>query len=210
MPDDSRSRNESPAARGSPGEALSPATSGSPAREVAPARARRQAGPGRPAPARPAPFPLALGAALLLAAVVAGLPWALSLAGLGFQPGAPAVAPLEPGLALAVEGDTAPAVYEEGGPPIAVNTAEEARRFLGQFAPELARAGAAILRERAPRQGFRAERVALGQLLLTREGHLVARYDVYGPGTTRRPAWIRFIRKDGRWQPLQVVIGEPR
>lgn len=182
----------------------------SPAWHDGPARAQWRPGPGRPAPARPAPFPLALGAALLLAAVVTGLPWALSLAGLGLQPGAPAVAPLEPGLALAVEGDTVPAVYEEGGPPIAVNTTEEARRFLGQFGPELARTGAEILRERAPRHGFRAERVALGQLLLTREGHLVARYDVYGPGATRRPAWIRFARQDGRWQALQVVVGEPR
>lgn len=186
-----------------------------PSRPDSPQRVRRgsrtpgPAAPCRPVPAPRAPFPLAAGLVLLLAAVAAGLPWALSLAGLGLQPGAPAVAPLEPGLALAVEGDTAPALYEEGGPPVAVNTPEEARRFLGQFAPELARAGAEILRERAPRHGFRAERVTLGQLLLTREGHLIARYHVY-TGTTRRPAWIRFTREDGRWHPLQVVIGDAR
>lgn len=197
MRDDSRSRPDPPSRPGplqrggSSSRALEPEAS------------------GRPVPTPRAPFPLAAGLMLLLAAVAAGLPWALSLARLGLQPGAPAVAPLEPGLALAVEGDTAPALYEEGGPPLAVNTPEEARHFLGQFAPELARVGTEILRERAPGHGFRADRVTLGQLLLTREGHLIARYHVY-TGTTRRPAWIRFSREDGRWRPLQVVIGEPR
>lgn len=175
-----------------------------------PGRVQWQARPGTHAPSRWARFPLSLGLALALAAIAAGLPWALSLARLGLQPGAPVAAPPDAGLAVALEGDTVPAVYEEGGPPIAVNSTEEARLFLRQFAPELARTGAAILRERAPQHGFRAQRVRLGQLLLTREGSLIAQYDVYGPGERRRPAWIRYVRANGRWQPLQVVFGEPR
>ena len=154
------------------------------------------------------PLPLAL--ALALAALLAGLPWALSLAPLGWQPGAPVAAPAQAGLSLALEGDTAPAVYEEGGPPIAVGSVEEARTFLRQLAPELATAGVEILSARAREHGFRVRRVELAQLLLTREGQLIARYDVWDTGGRRRPAWVRFARLTGRWQPLQVVFGPAR
>lgn len=132
----------------------------------------------------------------------------LATARLGWPPGAPVAVPAQAGLSIALEGDTAPAAYEEGGPPIAVGSAADARVFLRQFAPELAAAGSEILTREAARQGWRARRVALAQLVLLREGQVVARYDV-ADGDTTRPAWIRFARLTGRWHPVDVVIGEP-
>lgn len=152
---------------------------------------------------------MAAAVVLLLAAVLVGLPWAFSLARFGWQPSAPALAPVPAGVHLALEGDTAPALYEEGGPPIVVNSTAEARLFLRQLAPELAQAGAGVLSQRAAERGLTLEEVQLAQLLLTREGHLIARYDLLEPSGRRRPAWIRLERADQRWLPREVVIGEP-
>lgn len=145
-------------------------------------------------------------AALALLALLAGLPWMLATARLGLPPGAPVAVPAQTGLGIALEGDTAPAVYEEGGPPVAVGSTADARVFLRQFAPELARAGTTILAQRARREGWPARRVALTQLVLLRQGQVVARYDVWD-GTVTRPAWIRYARLAGRWHPVEVVIG---
>ncbi len=147
-------------------------------------------------------------ALLLLLALLAGLPWMLATPRVGWLPGVPAAVPAQAGLSIALEGDTTPAAYEEGGPPIAVGSAADARVFLRQFAPELAAAGSEILGQAAARQGWRARQVTLAQLVLLRDGQVVARYDVSDGGTTR-PAWIRFARLAGRWQPVHLVVGEP-
>ena len=147
-------------------------------------------------------------AVVLLLALLAGLPWMLATARLGWPPGTPLAVPAQAGLSIALEGDTTPAAYEEGGPPIAVGSAADARVFLRQFAPELAAAGSEILTREGARQGWQARRVTLAQLVLLRDGQVVARYDVAtGDGT--RPAWIRFARLTNRWHPVRVVVGEP-
>ena len=166
-------------------------------------------GAGRPAAAGARADRCALPwAVLALLALLAGLPWMLATARLGLPPGAPVAVPAQTGLGIALEGDTAPAVYEEGGPPVAVGSAADARVFLRQFAPELARAGTAILAQRARRQDWAARRVTLTQLVLLRQGQVVARYDVWD-GHADRPAWIRYARLAGRWHPVEVVIGAP-
>lgn len=180
-----------------------------------PRRKARDGGSRSPA-IRPAPglagrvpaVPALPWAAVLLLALLAGLPWMISTARLGWPPGAPVAVPAQTGLSLALEGDTAPAVYEEGGPPIAVGSAADARIFLRQFAPELAALGTDLLARRAAQQGWPARRVILAQLVLVRDGQVVARYDVWD-GQATRPAWIRFARLSGGWHPVELVVGAP-